>query len=427
MSTATTPAVKVKKGGKARGAVAWVLLIIAAILLPLGVVGFWGQRSLTDTERYVETVAPLSQDPAIRDQVAAAATAALQQQIDSNQTIDDLLASLPAPAQKLLKAPIEGALNSLISQVVTKLVNSEQFDQLWVAANKNLQQQLISALEGDQSGSVKIQNDEVVLDIGTVIEKAKQELVDKGVTALADKPVPPAADRQIVLLKSEQVKQARIIYAFSVPVARWLLPLGLVLVLASILISTRRARMVLAAGVAITIGMAALSIGLTVARQQVADSFTNTPYATVVNTFFVTLTRYLTTAVSAGLTIGIIIAILGWFGGRSQPATSLRGAIGGGLRRAGSRVDGSAFDTIGRTFRSHPTAVKIVIAVVATALLFIVSDPITVASVVWLTVIALAVTALCEFISGIGSSTAGDDTSPSDDTATTPTTVIPTN
>ena len=410
--------------GRGRGVVAWVLLVIAAILLPLGVVGFWGQRSLTDTERYVATVAPLSQDQAIREQIATAATDALQKQVDSNQTIDNLLSSLPEPAQKLLKAPIEGAINSLISQVVHKLINSEQFDNLWIAANKNLQQQLISALQGDQSGAVKIQNDEVVLDIGTVIEKAKEELVAKGVTALADKPVPEAADREIVLLKSDQVKQARIIYAFSVPIARWLLPLAIVLFLASVLISTRRARMVLASGVAIAIGMTALSIGLTVAREQVSNSFASTPYESVVNTFFVTLTRYLSTAVSAAITIGVVVAVLGWFGGRSHPATSLRGLIGGGLRQAGARVNGTALAGVGKALRDHPTAVKIVIGVLATAVLLVIAEPITVASVLWVTAIALALAALAEFLSGIASPATPED--PGEESDRVPTAVIPT-
>lgn len=410
------------RGGRFRGVIAWVLVVVAGILVPLAMVAFWGQRSITDTERWVTTVAPLAQDQAIRDQVANAATEAILKQIDDNTVIDDFLNGLPPRAQEALKTPIEAAINGLVSQVVTKVVNSPKFQELWINANRTLQSQIIGALSGDESGAVKLENDEIVLDVGTVIEAAKDELVKKGVTALENRPVPPAADRQIVLMKGDQVKQAQLIYALTIPLARLLLPLVAVLFLAAVAISTRRARVVMGAGVAMAIGLGALSIGLTYAREAISNSFTGTAFQSVVEIFYVTLTRYLSTAISAGLTVGIVIAILGWYGGRSRPATAVRQAIGGGLRSSGNRVQGGGLSGLGGFLRARGTLVKVGIGILATIALFL-FDPISVSSVLWLTVIALALVALVDFLSGIG----GKDTVPQPPTdGTTPTLVTPT-
>ncbi len=419
-----SPASTVAKsgGGKVRGFIAWLLVVVAGLLVPLAMVAFWGQRSVTDTERWVATVAPLAEDQAIRDKVATATTDAILTQIDNNTTLDDFLNGLPPRAQEALKTPIEAAINSLVTQVVTKLVNSPKFQELWINANRTLQSQIIGALSGDESGAVKLQGDEIVLDIGTVIEAAKQELVDRGVTALADRPLPPAADRQIVLMKGDQVKQAQLIYALTVPLARLLLPLVAVLFLAAVAISTRRARVVMGTGIALVVGLGALSLGLTYAREAISNSFSGTAFQDVVEIFYVTLTRYLSTAISAGLTLGIVIAIIGWYGGRSRPATAVRQSVGGGLRSSGGRVKGGALAGLGAFLRARGTLIKVVIGLLATAALFL-FEPISVSSVLWLTVIALVLIAGVDFLSGIGSSEA--DVEPPAD-GTTPTVVTPT-
>ena len=107
----TTKAAK-SGGGKVRGFISWLLVVVAGLLVPLAMVAFWGQRSVTDTERWVATVAPLAEDQAIRDQVANATSEAILKQIDNNTTIDDFLSGLPPRAQEALKTPIEAAINS---------------------------------------------------------------------------------------------------------------------------------------------------------------------------------------------------------------------------------------------------------------------------------------------------------------------------
>src|SRR6478736_101696 len=52
-----------------RPVVASVLIVLMAVLAPLSVVARWAHDTVSDTDRYVETVAPLASDPAVQDAI----------------------------------------------------------------------------------------------------------------------------------------------------------------------------------------------------------------------------------------------------------------------------------------------------------------------------------------------------------------------
>ena len=46
-----------------------LLIVVACVLAPLSVVSVWARGEVTDTSRYVQTVAPLASDPAVQQAV----------------------------------------------------------------------------------------------------------------------------------------------------------------------------------------------------------------------------------------------------------------------------------------------------------------------------------------------------------------------
>jgi hypothetical protein len=74
--------------------VATLLIIIGCILAPLSVVAVWTKNLVTDTDRYVTTVAPLARDPAIQNAVADKITVEIFSQLDvaglTNEAVDAL-------------------------------------------------------------------------------------------------------------------------------------------------------------------------------------------------------------------------------------------------------------------------------------------------------------------------------------------------
>ena len=198
--------------------------MLAALLTTPAAVAFWGQRTLNDTQRYVDTVGPLVDSPAVQDAIATKVIDAIEEQVDVEAIINQVFAGVitDRPRLQQLVGPLSAAVNGLIESQVREFVASDTFADLWVTANTKAQQALVRVLKGDETGAVSLQGDQVVLDVSDVIDQVKQRLVARGLTFVENVPIPDV-DKQIVLLDAPQLKQARTIYAFANPVARWLI------------------------------------------------------------------------------------------------------------------------------------------------------------------------------------------------------------
>lgn len=252
-----TSTTQTKAGGRGRGFAAWTILVVAALLLPIALTAFWAQRTLVDTERYIATVAPLAKDPTIQQAVGDKVSSVLITQLDAGNRLQNVLPEQLAPLAPL----VAGGVNNFVEQQVDQILKSPQFEDVWEGINRKLQAALIKALSGDPDGAVTIEGDQVILDTGDLIEIVKQRLVDRGLSWAANIPVPPLVDRQVVILTSPQLATARTAYAIGQPVAQWLIWVVILLFIVAVAISTRRARMVIAVGVAFVLATIVLKLG----------------------------------------------------------------------------------------------------------------------------------------------------------------------
>ena len=378
-----------------RGVTAWVLVVVAAILFPLALTAYWGQRTLTDTERYVATVAPLAQDPTVQEAVGTKITSVIVTQLDAQVRISDLLTDYPK--LQPIAGPLASGVNSFVGSEVDKLLASDRFDQVWVAVNTRLQQSLIAALSNDPTGAVTIQGDQVILDTGDLIAEVKQRLVDRGLTIAANLPVPPVADRQIVLLTSPQLATARTAYALGQPVAQWLIYVVLLMFVAAILVSRRRARMTIAVGVAILIGAIVVRLGMAVGQNQLELTLAGTPFAVAQQAFFTILTSYLLTAVRAAFALGLVLALVGWFLSGTDSALATRRFFGGLIAGAGSRAVDTPLAKVGAWVRRTIVLWRALIVAVA-GLVILATSPLTGSVILWTAVIAVAAFAVVELL-----------------------------
>ena len=86
---------------------------------------FWGQRTLTDTERFVETVAPLATDQAIINAVADTVTTALTNNVNLEAEVKGFLPPIAAP----LAGPISSAIPTFVKQVTLRILNCPKFEE----------------------------------------------------------------------------------------------------------------------------------------------------------------------------------------------------------------------------------------------------------------------------------------------------------
>ncbi len=323
-----------------RWAGAVVLLVVAALLTPPALVGFWGQRTIVDAERYLSTVEPLAQSTVIQEAVAAQVTEAIVSGVDLDAFIqDNLIAELPPRAQVVGPA-ITGAVTSFVQTTVERFMASEAFNQLWIQVNTQVQKDLVKALRGDESGAVTIRDGVVYLDLGVVIDAVKNALIERGLTIFERLPASITTGREIVLLSSSQLNTAQTIWTFTEPIARWMLPVVFLLYLGAIALAPKRRRMLMVVGLVVVAAMVVLAAALTAGRAVYVNATADTSFSAALQVFFDTMIRYLWGSTGALAVLGGVLAVLAWLGGPSAPA--------GAVRRGEARMTSALGETAGR-------------------------------------------------------------------------------
>ena len=372
-----------------RSIAAVIALILGLGLLPLGTVTYWGHRTVTDTERYLETMQPLAYDEDVQDSLSVFITDKIEEQIDPEALVNQLFAGLieEYPSLKALVPIVSGAVDSLIAQVVDRLVRSDQFKQLWDLANTAAQKSLMAILEGRDDGPVSLQGDEVVLDIGVLIDQVKQGLVDQGFSAAANINV-PQADRQIVLLEAPQLAQIRTIYSFTSPVAAGLVYVAILLLVLAVVLARRRPRMTAWAGGGAAVGGGLLVVGLGIGESLFVNTLEGTPFEKASQTFYDQLLKFLYNGSYSLIVLGIIVMAVGLYLCGARWAVELRATVNNLADDIAGNIPAGPITSSGAWVAAQARWLRVAVAVIFTIIVVIGND-LSVARTIWAALIAL--------------------------------------
>lgn len=377
-----------------------VLLILAFLLAPLAVVATWLDSEVSDTDRYVHTVAPIASEPAVQDVVNDRLTNRVVGNVDVNAITESLAAALqqagapPAVVERTpaLAGPLKNALTNAVHDVVSKVVTSDQFAQVWEGANRRAHAAVVKVLTGQGGGAVQARGDTIVLDIGTVVDNVKQRLVDAGFEKAADI---PATDRTVPLLETDKLQKAQDTMRLLDVVGIWLPIVSLVLAALAVWVMPAHRVALMSAAIGIGVMMIVLLIGLAVMRRVYLDSV---PPARLPEdaaaAIFDTLVRFLRQGTRTVLVIAVITALAAYLYGPGRGARAVRsgaarstGAAGRALARSGLRT-GSTGHWLD-THRGWTTGVLIAAGALA-LLLWNYPTPASVATVLGIVVVVLA-------------------------------------
>src|SRR5262245_36405554 len=335
-------------GGAGRGlrwTAAVVLLLISAMLGAVSVVAGFVRGQLLNTDRYVETVAPLVRDPAVQDAIAGRLTEVIVTQLNLTrltQQLADALEQRGAPTQlDGLVGPAVNGLTSFIHDQVRTVVSSDQFADVWDTANRVAHSEIDAVLTTGRGKLLTSQGTEVSLDLGSLLDLVKQRLVANGFS-LADKI--PNISVTVPLFASDDLPRIRTAVSI-LNTAAWVLPLiTLALLLAGVLVAPNRRRGLLVGSAIFAGGMlvliAALGLVRTYYLNNLPESVQSPEAARVV---YDTETRFLIDTVRTLLTLFLVVAVACWLAGPSRPAVLLRKGVGWVLDAAGRALAGSGF------------------------------------------------------------------------------------
>ncbi|WP_022889791.1 hypothetical protein [Agromyces italicus] len=394
-----TPAAAEGRRGRGRGrtVVAVVLVVVGLLLAPVAVVAGWARLELVDTDRFVQTFAPLAEDPEVQEYVSDQVTAAIEREVDIPQLTADLFdgiraLDLPPRAETalgLLEAPATQGLQSLVADVVHRLVSSDAFADIWRTALQTTHTQFVAAVQGDPDAMLEIGGDgSLSVQIGPIIEAVKERLSERGV-GFAD--AIPTIDQSIVIAQGDAFVLVKTLYGFAVGIGTWLPWVALAFLVAGVFVAKRRSTAFVwtAGGFALMMALlaAGFEVGKVVFLAALSPSIIPGDAATVV---YAQLTEAMRSTTIALLVLGLFAAVIAWVAGPWAPARSLRGFAGSGfaaLRRAGDR-HGLSTGSFGRALDRSHGVIAGAIALIATAVILL-SRPVTTASVVTTVLLAL--------------------------------------
>jgi hypothetical protein len=400
----------------ARSIAALLIFILAAALTPVALVGHWGHRTVIDSARYIDTVGPLVSTPEVQEAIADAVTDAVIEQVDTTNQVEGLLGNLFPDSQFTgqLAAPIAAGINSAIGELVSRFVASDQFQTLWIELNTRAQAGIVRVLEGENDGTIRLVGDDVVLDISSLLAEVQTFLVNQGITAAGNITV-PETDRQIVLMNAPALAQARFIYTLTSPILQWFPILIAALFALAIWLSRRRARMVVATGIALFLSGSLLWIGLSTGETVFVDQLQGTVFASAAQTFWATLFLYLVEGLKALLLLSVAIIFGGWLGGRTASAQVTRGHLVKGLGELSVRMpDGLA--GFGAGLRGSASAIRWAIFALG-LIVILLSDVLSPASILWTVALVAGLLTLLQLLLGTPDDEA-PSAAPAEDVAT---------
>jgi hypothetical protein len=314
------------------------------------------------------------------------------------------------PRLQRLVGPLAGAINGLIDREVRAFVASDAFADLWVRVNTRAQQALVRVLEGDESGAVSLQGDQVVLDVSDVITQVQQRLVDRGLTIVENIPI-PEVDKQIVLLDSPQLQQARTIYAFTNPVARWLILVVAALYLAALLLSSRRPRTTVIIGGVLAANALLVAFSLSVGRQLFINELAGTVFGPASSVFYDTLLAYLERGWKVFLWLGVILVVVGWFTGSNTSGTAVRSTLAGGLETVGARLADGPVGGAGRWVAANARWLRVAVGVLGAVVLLWGND-VSPSRLLWSLALTVVLLGMVQILVGAGRRTDAIDSVP---------------
>lgn len=369
---------------RSRSAAAVVLILVGALLAPVGVVAAWAERTLTDTDRYVATVGPLADDPTVQSALAGRMTQAVMTRIDVGSLLDAVAGGLDerdvapraAAALPMLEAPLTSGVESFVRRAADRVVTSDEFADLWERANRVAHEQLVAVMRGDGGDVVQVgQDGQLTIQLAGMIDLLGDRLAQSGFGLVADL---PTINATFTIMETSQLVELRNSYAQVVALGTWLPWTVLILLGAGVLLALRRVRALVAAGIALAAGMLVLALVLAIARGLYLDALSGVVLRLdAAEVVFDQLVMFLRATLRTVGVLGLVVALAAYLGGASPSARGLRAGVGRGFGAVRARAEGRGVTSgpVGTWLARYRGVVRTTVVALAVLILLLAADP----------------------------------------------------
>jgi hypothetical protein len=368
MTNGTEPSETPRRLPRWRRALVATLVIVSVVLVPLAGLSVWVRNLVLDTDKYVDTVAPLATNKAVTDQIANRLTTRLFQDVNVEAEAKD---ALPERAQ-FLAGPLSTGVETFVREAATRALATEQFATIWKNANRRAHTLVDKALTGEGK-NVSIKNGKVVLDLSAVIDEVVKRLDERGVTVF-DSLAKKQKNLQVELFDASQLEKARSAVHLLDRVRIVLVVLVFVFLGVALILSGNRRRTLIRWGIGLVIAMAVTAALLALGRSAFLNQAENRDAAAAV---FDTLVRFLRNGIRVIAALGIIIALGAFLSGPSRLAVRIRAGAQSLIGGAGRKADEAGWTPgpVGTWVAAHKVGLRIAGVAVAFLVVFVLTSP----------------------------------------------------
>jgi len=351
---------------KLRGRLTILLVALACLGVILSGVAIWLHNALLDTETWVEIATPVIDDPAVQTDVAEfvgrEVVTALEVETRLEQALPDEVS--------MLAAPLASGVQDVITRQTQEIVAGDRAREVWIEANRVAHEKIVGLLRGE-AGVVYAEGDEIRLNLLPVVSRVVSELrlrfprLFPGIVTVpsmtAESPAPEAIAQfeaavgrdladdfgQITLMQTEKLEQAqRAVELFDRAV--WLLVIATTsLIVAALLLSTRRLHTALYLGVGTAIALGLVLLADSWLGEQLVAAVGSGPGTATARTTILTVIADFTRFSRALLIVAVVAAAAAYFvarrdvvaaAARGGAAVATRAGSGFARRRSDSGV-----------------------------------------------------------------------------------------
>jgi hypothetical protein len=282
-------------------------IVLATLLVPLGITATWLSHHVDSTPAYVDTVAPLADDPQLRDRLA-------------DEVADAAIATL----QSKVPVGLPSTLDPMVRASTRTVVDSDGFPAFWRQANADAHRQFLAIVHEKHPDVVS--DGWVIIDLGPLLDQVLADLVHQ-VPLLSQVDLPPSS-LPVPVVRESRLQQARGAYLVLDALAFWL-PLAWLGLVAIAVLAARgvrgRLRTAGAAGIGVAVG-ALLVLLLTGPATDAVVSQVGTQHRglvrLVIDVVVASLDDTARAALAAGLVVGLVLLVASVVLGRPRSATS---------------------------------------------------------------------------------------------------------
>ncbi len=328
---------RTRRGHMPRRISAWVLVVLASILIPISVISVWAIRTVTNTDQYVETMAPLARNPVIIEGLATRATDAL---FSTHVVQNKVTQALPKSAKPLV-APIVTEVHSYVYGLALKVFESPKFGKLWDTLNRHSHDAVINILTGKQTPLQQklAKGGQLALNLSPALNNLIDEANSHGVTLF--NPIKAASNQGLSFTVVSKAQVSKFSGLFNLIVKfKWIIPVvALVLAILAMLLAVERRKTLLRLSLGVALMTLVLMVGYSLGRitflNQAASGGFKTSGAAAV---FDTVLRYLKADLRWTLLASVVVAFVAWLAGPARYAVWIRRTCASGAHWVGGQA-----------------------------------------------------------------------------------------